>query len=103
VKSARFYVRRADGVAFPTGAPETDSEARAKMYADHWARVTRTTCEVRDRGEGVTLMWEGVEGYIVYTARAPSEHGIPLPRPQNPPSTEETRVFQESNIWGLIP
>jgi hypothetical protein len=88
MKPARFYIRRADGLAFPIpgGPPETDSEARAKGYADHWARVCKVDVEVRDLGDGsYTISWADEPGYIVYTAKAKSDLGIPLPRPMNTP------------------
>lgn len=86
MKHARFYLRRGDGIALPVRDIETDDEGRAKGYAAHWARVTGAEIEVRDRGDGgITLMWEGVPGFIVHRAPAPNMKGIPLPTPVNPP------------------
>jgi len=67
---------------------DTDTEVRAREYADRWAWAAKREAQVVDT-QAVNLSIYGAEpsyqNSVVYVARPPSDQGIPLPRPYNPP------------------
>jgi hypothetical protein len=76
---------------------DSDSEKRAREYADRWCRAAQRPAEVWDTAPAAT----GAALYfftpdepptppalVIYTAHPPRPHGIPLPRPWNLPDVD---------------
>jgi len=59
----------------------SDKEEYAKEYARYWSKTMKgTDIHVYPGSDAQSLFPSPI-----YTARAPSDHGVPLPRPQNNP------------------
>ncbi len=81
---ARYQVRPAGSTRV---LADSEDEKRAKEYAERWCRATKSEVHVIDTRAPTLSYMDGPQytEATIYTAKPPSEHGIPLPRPYNLP------------------